>query len=104
MRLPSAIQHGSRGERRSSVTELGSWGAVDIFVSSTSSCMASPIRKAQSTKSAPERLIKATGRIYRQDYVVFLRAAGGKIACLREYFDPVRAAKALNTAILGFES
>jgi uncharacterized protein len=51
-----------------------------------------------------EGLIKATGRIYRQDYVVFLRAAGGKIACLREYFDPVRAAKALNTAILGFES
>src|SRR6266404_6216976 len=48
--------------------------------------------------------IKSTGRIYRQDYVVFLRAAGGKIAFLREYFDPVRAAKALNTPILGLES
>jgi hypothetical protein len=32
--------------------------------------------------------------------VVFLRAAGGKIAFLREYFDPTRAAKAMNTPIL----
>ena len=47
-----------------------------------------------------EGLIKSTGRTYRQDYVVFLRAAGGKIAFLREYFDPVRAAKALDTPIL----
>jgi len=51
-----------------------------------------------------EGLIKPTGRIYRQDYVVFLRAVAGKIAFLREYFDPVRAAKALDAPILGFES
>jgi ketosteroid isomerase-like protein len=51
-----------------------------------------------------EGLIKPTRRIYRQDYVVFLRALGGKIAFLREYFDPVRAAKALDTRILGLES
>ena len=43
-------------------------------------------------------------RLYRQEYVLFLRAAGGKIAFLREYFDPVRAAKALDTPILGLES
>ncbi len=49
-------------------------------------------------------LIKATGRVYRQDYVVFLRAADGRIAFLREYFDPVRAAKALATPILGLDS
>src|ERR1700756_1723958 len=42
-----------------------------------------------------EGLIKTTGRVYRQDYVVFLRAAHGKIVFLREYFDPVRAATAL---------
>jgi hypothetical protein len=36
--------------------------------------------------------------------VVFLRAADGKIAFLREYFDPVRAAKALDTPILCLES
>jgi len=51
-----------------------------------------------------EGLIKATGRMYRQEYVVFLRAAGGKIAFLREYFDPTRAAKAMVTPILGLES
>jgi uncharacterized protein len=51
-----------------------------------------------------EGLIKSTGRIYHQDYVVFLRAEDGKIAFLREYFDPVRAAKALDTPILGLES
>jgi uncharacterized protein len=51
-----------------------------------------------------EGLIKPTGRIYRQDYVLFLRAAGDRIAFLREYFDPVRAAKALDTPILGLGS
>jgi ketosteroid isomerase-like protein len=51
-----------------------------------------------------EGLIKSTGRMYRQNYVIFLRAMDGKIAFLREHFDPVRAAKALNTPILGLES
>ena len=51
-----------------------------------------------------EGRIKLTGRIYHQDYVLFLRATGGKIAFLREYFDPTRAAKALDTPILGLES
>ena len=51
-----------------------------------------------------EARIKTTGRPYRQAYVLFLRAAGGKIACLREYFDPVRAAQALDTPILDLGS
>jgi ketosteroid isomerase-like protein len=51
-----------------------------------------------------EGLIKSTGRMYRQDYVIFLRAADGKITFLREYFDPVRAARALDTPILALES
>jgi len=51
-----------------------------------------------------EGLVKPTGRIYRQDYVLFLRAAGGKIAFLREYFDPVRAAKAMDAPIFGRDS
>src|SRR5256885_2024933 len=50
-----------------------------------------------------EGLIKSTGRMYRQDYVIFLRAAKDKITFLREYFDPVRAARALDTPILGLE-
>jgi uncharacterized protein len=49
-------------------------------------------------------LIKSTGRVYRQAYVVFLRTVDGKIAFLREYFDPVRAANALNTPILGLKA
>jgi ketosteroid isomerase-like protein len=51
-----------------------------------------------------EGLIKPTGRIYHQDYVLFLRAAGGKITFLREYFDPTRAARALDTPILELDS
>jgi ketosteroid isomerase-like protein len=51
-----------------------------------------------------EGLVKATGRTYRQDYVVFLRAAEGKIAFLREYFDPARAAMAMDAPILGLGS
>src|SRR2546422_11710422 len=51
-----------------------------------------------------EGVIKPTGRIYRQDYVLFLRAAGGKISFLREYFDPIRAAKALDAPIPGLDS
>ena len=43
-----------------------------------------------------EGRIKASGREYRQEYVFFLRAAGGKIAFLREYFDPTRAATAMD--------
>ncbi len=46
-----------------------------------------------------EGRIKSTGRTYRQEYVLFLRAKGGKIAFLREYFDPVKAAKAMDAPI-----
>jgi uncharacterized protein len=51
-----------------------------------------------------EAVINPTGRIYRQENVLFLRAAGVKIAFLREYFDHARTAKALGTPILGLES
>lgn len=50
-----------------------------------------------------EGVIRSTRRIYRQEYVVFLRAMDGKIAFLREYFDPVRAAKALEEPLRGLE-
>ena len=46
-----------------------------------------------------EGLISATGRTYRQEYVLFLLSEGGKITHLREYFDPVRAAHALDVPI-----
>lgn len=47
--------------------------------------------KGAVTEVKAEGLIKSTGRIYREDYVLFLRAADGKSAFLREYFNPVRA-------------
>jgi len=51
-----------------------------------------------------EGLIKTTRRTYRQNYVVFLQAAEGRIAFLREYFDPARAAVAMDLPILGLGS
>jgi len=50
-----------------------------------------------------EAVIKPTGRVYRQEYVIFLRAEGRTIGFIREYFDPTRAAKALDTPILDLE-
>lgn len=44
-------------------------------------------------------LIKSTGRTYEQDYVLFVRMDKGKLVFIREYFDPVRAALALDTPI-----
>lgn len=46
-----------------------------------------------------EGIVKATGRKYQQEYVVFLWASDGKIARLREYFDPVRAASAFGAQV-----
>lgn len=51
-----------------------------------------------------EGLIRSTRRVYRQEYVIFLRAVDNKIEFLREYFDPVRAAKALDTPLLNSDS
>jgi ketosteroid isomerase-like protein len=59
--------------------------------------------EAAAAEVKAEALIKSTGRLYRQDYVLFLRARDGKIAYVREYFDPVRAAWALNTPILDLQ-
>ena len=59
--------------------------------------------EAAAAKVKAETLIKATGRAYSQEYVVFLRVKDGKIAHLREYFDPMRAAKALDAPIVGLE-
>jgi ketosteroid isomerase-like protein len=59
--------------------------------------MADP--EAAAAEIRADALIKATDRPYRQEYVVFLRCKSGKITHLREYFDPVRAAKALDAPI-----
>ncbi|MFK3767300.1 isomerase [Pseudomonas putida] len=58
---------------------------------------ASPFEASAEVKA--EGLIKPTGRIYEQEYVLFLRVENGKLAFIREYFDPVRAALALDAPI-----
>jgi uncharacterized protein len=101
-----AIGHPARLSGREEVMRHVTWflGAVENFRFFDLKLYALADPEAAVVEVKAEALIKHTGRIYRQDYVFFLRAAGDKIAFLREYFDPVRAAKAMNTPILGLES
>jgi uncharacterized protein len=39
--------------------------------------------------------VRSTGRVYEQEFVVFLKSSKGRIDYLREYFDPLRMAWAL---------
>ena len=106
--LPYApsIGHPARLSGREEVVGFVTWflGAVENFRFFDLKVYALADPDAAVAEVKAEARIKSTGRFYLQDYVVFLRAAGGKIAFLREYFDPVRAAKALDTPILGLES
>jgi uncharacterized protein len=101
-----AIGHSVRLSGREEVMHHVTWflGAVENFRFFDVRLYAFADPEGAVAEVKAEGLIKPTGRIYRQDYVVFLRAVGGKIVFLREYFDPVRAAKALDTPILGLES
>ena len=98
-----ALGHPVRLSGREEVVRHVTWflGAVEQFRFFDLQVYACADPDAAVTEVKAEALIKPTGRLYRQEYVVFLRAAGGKIAFLREYFDPVRASKALETPILG---
>jgi uncharacterized protein len=101
-----AIDHPARLTGREEFMRHVNWfrGAVENFrfFDIRVSAFADP--EAAVAEFKGEGLIKPTGRIYRQDYVLFLRAVDRKIAVLREYFDPVRAAKALDAPIRGLES
>ena len=101
-----ALGHPARLSGREQVIGHAKWfvGAVDKFrfFDLTVHAFADPAEAVAEVKA--EGLIKATGRAYRQEYVVFLRAAGGQIVFLREYFDPSRAAKAMATPLPGLEA
>jgi ketosteroid isomerase-like protein len=101
-----AIGHPARLSGRDEVVRHVTWflGAVENFRFFDVRVYAFADPEAAVAEVRAEGLIKPTGRVYVQEYVLFLRAAVGKIAFLREYFDPVRAAKALDTPILGLES
>ena len=98
-----SLGHPARLSGREEVMRHVTWflGAVENFrfLDLRIYPLADPEAAAAEVKA--EALIKATRRTYSQEYVVFLRAKSGKIAHLREYFDPVRAAKALDAPIVG---
>jgi ketosteroid isomerase-like protein len=100
-----AIGHPVRLSGREEVVRHVTWflGAVEQFRFFDLQVYACADPEVAVAEVKAEARIKSTGRLYRQEYVLFLRAAGGKIAFLREYFDPARAAKALDTPILGLD-
>ena len=101
-----ALGHPSRLSGREEVVRHAKWfaGAVENF--HFFDLKVHPLADADAAVAEvkAEGIIKSTGRTYRQEYVVFLLAASGNIAFLREYFDPTRAAKAMETPILDLES
>ena len=101
-----ALGHPSRLSGRDEVVRHAKWfvGAVENFRFFDVRLHTLAGTAAAVAEVKAEGIIKATGRTYRQEYVIFLRAVGGKIVLLREYFDPTRAATAMDTAILGLES
>ena len=101
-----AIGHPVRLSGREEVVRHVTWflGAVEQFRFFDLQVYACADPEVAVAEVKAEARIKPTGRRYRQEYVVFLRAAGGKIAFLREYFNPVRAAQALDAPIRGLES
>jgi uncharacterized protein len=96
-----ALGHPARVAGRAQVEDFAAWfvGAVENFRFFDVRVYAFPDPEAAVAEVKGEGRIKATGRSYKQEYVVFLRASGGKIAFLREYFDPTRAAKAMDAPI-----
>jgi len=94
-----ALGHPARLSGRAEVVRHATWflGAVENFRFFDLKVYPFADPEAAVAEVKGEGFIKSTGRVYRQDYVVFLRGTGGKIAFLREYFDSVRAAKALYT-------
>jgi len=101
-----ALGHPARLAGREEVVRHVTWflGAVENFRFFDLTVYACTDPDAGVAEVKAEARIKPTGRLYRQEYVLFLRAASGKIAFLREYFNPVRAAQALDAPIRGLES
>src|SRR5829696_8349643 len=96
-----ALGHPGRLDGREAVEKHVQWfrGAVENFRFSDIRVypMADPNGAVGEVRANGR--IKASGREYQQEYVFFLRAVGGKIASIREYFDPTRAAKAMDLQI-----
>lgn len=98
-----ALGHPARLVGRERVLEHVGWfvGAVENFRFYDLQIHPGSDSAEASAEVKAEGLIKPTGRIYQQDYVLFVRVENGKLAFIREYFDPVRAAFALDVPIVG---
>src|SRR5947199_2576387 len=101
-----SIGHPARLSGREAVLRHVTWflGAVEDFRFSDLRVYPFADPEAAAAEVRAEALIKPTGRVYRQEYVFLLRAKGGKIAHLRESFDPLRAARPMRTPILRHDS
>ncbi|TWI57410.1 hypothetical protein IQ22_00626 [Pseudomonas duriflava] len=101
--LPFAptLGHPARLEGRSQVLEHVGWfvGAVENFRFYDLRIHPGANPQEASAEVKAEGLIKPTGRTYEQDYVLFVRVENGKFTFIREYFDPVRAAVALDVPL-----
>ena len=101
-----SLGHPARLSGREQVLRHVNWflGAVENFRFSDFRvyAMADPEQAVGEVRA--QAVIKPTGRTYRQEYVFFLRTKAGKIAHIREYFDPVRSAKAMDTPLRDLES
>jgi len=82
-------------ERRRSVTQIVRRAVENFRFFELGICVTDP--EGAVAESQGEGLIKSTGRMYRQDYVLFLRAVREKIAFHTRIFDPVAGARALDT-------
>ncbi|WP_149137174.1 nuclear transport factor 2 family protein [Cupriavidus campinensis] len=106
--LPYApsLGHPLKLEGRESVLRHASWfvGAVRNFRFFDAIVTATDDPQQAIARVRGEGLIAATGRTYRQEYVVFLTVRDGRIVHLREYFDPVQAALALDAPVVGVAS
>jgi hypothetical protein len=97
-----SLGHPARLSGREEVARHANWfvGAVEDFRFFDLKVHAFAEPDGAVAEVMAEGRIKSTGRPYRQNYVVFLRARDGKIAYMREFFDPIRAAWALDAPIL----
>ena len=93
--LPFApvLGHPARVSGRAAVVQFAAWfvGAVENFRFFDVRVQAFADPEAAVAEVRGEGRIKATGRAYRQEYVVFLRAsAGGSCSCVSTSIRPVR--------------
>ncbi|MGH7130969.1 MAG: nuclear transport factor 2 family protein [Phycisphaerales bacterium] len=101
-----SLGHPARLSGRSEVNRHINWfrGAVERlkFYDVRVQEMADPDLAVAEVRA--EALVKSTGRVYRQEYLFILRSRNGKILKLREYFDPVKAATAMEIPLPGSDA